>query len=99
MVQTTQIRGDEVVTISAPVNPTRSILEIDTPEELTYTVYDWQSNAGARNFTAVWPDGFAVMCYTVATDESYSDRGTGLAIWDPAVGEWEYTEGRPFVMG
>ena len=94
MVQTTQIRGDEVVTISAPVNPTRSILEIDTPEELTYTVYDWQSNAGARNFTAVWPDGFAVMCYTVATDESYGDRGTGLAIWDPAVGEWEYTEGR-----
>lgn len=63
-------------------------------EDLSYTTYDWQSNAGARNFTAVWPDGFAVMCYTQATTTNFSDRGTGLAIWDPAVGEWEYTESR-----
>lgn len=63
-------------------------------EELSYTTYDWQTNAASRNFTAVWPDGFAVMCYTQATTTDYSDRGTGLAIFDPAVGEWEYTESR-----
>lgn len=73
----------------------RTMLDIN-PEitELSYTTYDWQSNMAARNFTAVWPDGFAVMCYTQASDNTYSDRGTGLAIWDPEVGEWEYTENR-----
>ena len=79
------------------VASTRSFLSVIPEEtELSYTTYDWQSNMAARNFTAVWPDGFAVMCYTQATDPttSYSDRGTGLAIWDPAVGEWEYTETR-----
>lgn len=77
-----------------PMN-TRGIIAVpDEAVELSPTTYDWQSNMAARNFTAVWPDGFAVMCYTQATDEAYSDRGTGLAIWDPAVGEWEFTETR-----
>jgi len=76
-----------------PVAP-RHITTNPEVSELSYTTYDWQSNMAARNFTAVWPDGYAVMCYTIATDASYSDRGTGLAIWDPAVGEWEYTETR-----
>lgn len=77
-----------------PMN-TRGIIAVsDEAVELSPSTYDWQSNMGPRNFTAVWPDGFAVMCYTQATDDSYSDRGTGLSIWDPAVGEWEFTESR-----
>lgn len=80
-----------------PTQP-RNIVVTPDVEELAYTTYDWQSNMGPRNFTAVWPDGFAVMCYTLATDEGYSDRGTGLAIWDPEVGEWEYTEERAETM-
>ena len=72
----------------------KGMLADNEVEDLSFTTYDWQSNMAARNFTAVWPDGYAVMCYTQATDASYSDRGTGLAIWDPAVGEWEYTETR-----
>ena len=76
-----------------PLAP-RNILVDNEVVELSPTTYDWQSNMAARNFTAVWPDGYAVMCYTQATDASYSDRGTGLAIWDPAVGEWEYTAAR-----
>jgi hypothetical protein len=71
---------------------TRSIVLSNEEVELSYSTYDWQTNAASRNFTAVWPDGFAVMCYTQATTTNFSDRGTGLAIWDPAVGEWEYTE-------
>lgn len=76
--------------------PTSQRNMMTNPEitELAYSTYDWQSNMGARNFTAVWPDGFAVMCYTLATDQSFSDRGTGLAWFDPAVGEWEFNEGR-----
>ncbi len=72
----------------------KGIVESADEIVMSQTCYDWQSNMGARNYTAVWPDGYAVMCYTQATDAAYSDRGTGLAIWDPAVGEWEYTETR-----
>lgn len=78
-------------------NAPRSIMVEDpVVEDLSYTTYDWQSNMSARNFVAVWPDGYAVMCYTQSTDAStsFSDRGTGLAIWDPEVGEWEYTDAR-----
>ena len=71
---------------------TRSIMTAPEEEELSFSSYDWQSNASARNFTAVWPDGFAVMCYTQATAQNYSDRGTGLSIYDPATGTWEFTE-------
>ena len=77
------------------VASSRSIMTAPEETELSFTAYDWQSNMGPRNFTAIWPDGFAVMCYTQATDDAtFSDRGTGLAIWDPAVGEWEFTESR-----
>lgn len=74
------------------VASTRNMMTAPEEFELSQSFYDWQSNMGARNFTAVWPDGFAVMCYTQANTQDFSDRGTGLAIWDPAVGEWDYTE-------
>ncbi len=87
-------KGLEEVTAVFPAS-TRNMMTLAPEEtELSYTTYDWQSNQGPRNFTAVWPDGFAVMCYTQATSSTYADRGTGLAIWDPAVGEWEYTDER-----
>ena len=70
----------------------RSIMTAPEETELSFSSYDWQTNAASRNFVATWPDGFAVMCYTQATAQNFSDRGTGLAIWDPEVGEWEYTE-------
>lgn len=73
---------------------TRDFMVSTDEFELSQTFYDWQSNAASRNFLAVWPDGYAVMCFTQATDANYSDRGTGLLIWDPAVGEWEFTESR-----
>ncbi|MDY6437246.1 MAG: T9SS type A sorting domain-containing protein [Bacteroidales bacterium] len=90
-------KGDEAVMASFP-SATRNIMVAPEVTELSFTTYDWQSNMGPRNFTAVWPDGFAVMCYTLATNNSFTDRGTGLAIWDPAVGEWEYTETRVETM-
>ncbi len=78
---------------NVPLNP-KGMMTTPEQTELAFTAYDWQSNAGPRNYTAVWPDGFAVMCYTLATDQSFSDRGTGLAWFDPAVGEWQFNEGR-----
>lgn len=71
---------------------TRSVVTSADEVDLSFSSYDWQTNAASRNFTAVWPDGFAVMCYTQATAQNFSDRGTGLAIFDPALGEWEFTE-------
>ena len=92
-VQAVSFTGLEDLKADFPAS-TRSIMTAPEEFELSFTAYDWQSNAAARNFTAVWPDGYAVMCYTQATNSSYTDRGTGLAIWDPAVGEWEFTEAR-----
>ena len=101
-VQAQVFKGTETIE-SSFVASTRSIMTSAEEFELSQTYYDWQSNMAARNFTAVWPDGFAVMCFTQASDvtinpstgaASFPTRGTGLAIWDPAVGEWEYTEAR-----
>lgn len=89
--QAVTVTGMEEISANFPAS-NRSIMTAPEETELSFSAYDWQTNAAARNFTAVWPDGFAVMCYTQATNSSYSDRGTGLAIWDPAVGEWEFTE-------
>lgn len=92
--QAITVTGMEEFNNSFPAS-TRSIMTAPEETELSFSAYDWQTNAAARNFTAVWPDGFAVMCYTQATDhETYSDRGTGLAIYDPATGEWDFTEQR-----
>ncbi|MBP5642731.1 MAG: T9SS type A sorting domain-containing protein [Bacteroidales bacterium] len=73
---------------------TRSIMVTPDITEGSQTFYDWQSNSGPRNFTAVWPDGYAVVAFTQATNQSFTDRGTGLAVYDPAVGEWQFTEAR-----
>ena len=72
----------------------RSIMTDPEETELSYTTYDWQTNSAAKNWVAVWPDGYAVMCYMQSTAINFSDRGTGLAVWDPEVGEWDFTTGR-----
>lgn len=72
---------------------TRSIVE-EEPIDLGQTYYDWQSNMGPRNCVVSWPDGFAAMAWTTSTDVSYADRGTGISTFDPATGEWTYSEGR-----
>ena len=92
-VQAITFRGEEAAMANFPFAQ-KNIVELDDPTELAYTTYDWQSNMGPRNYVAVWPDGFAVMCYTLATDNSFSDRGTGLAWYDPATDEWNYNETR-----
>ncbi len=65
-----------------------------TDGELDYTTYDWQSNSGARTWTINWPDGKVSFAYTVASDESFSDRGTGIGTYDPVADEWIPLGGR-----
>ena len=62
--------------------------------DLDYTTYDWQTNTAAKNWTMTFPDGSVGFTYTIATDESYSDRGTGIAIYNPNTGEWTTTGGK-----
>ena len=62
--------------------------------ELDFTTYDWQSNQGARTWTIVWPDGKVNFAYTMATDNSYSDRGTGIGTYDYNNDEWIPSNGR-----
>ena len=62
--------------------------------ELDYTTYDWQSNQGARTWTITWPDGKVNFAYTMATDGSFSDRGTGIGTYDAVNDEWIPSGGR-----
>ena len=62
--------------------------------ELDYTIYDWQTYAGPRTWTIVWPDGKINFAYNLATDESFSDRGTGIGTYDSENDEWIPLGGR-----
>lgn len=63
-------------------------------EELDYTTYDWQTDWGNINRTIVWPDGKVSFAYTISSDESYSDRGTGISTYDANTGEWSHYDAR-----
>ena len=65
-----------------------------TDGELDYSWYDWQSNQGARTWTIVWPDGKINFGYTIAGDQNYSDRGTGIGTYDSNTDEWIPLGGR-----
>ena len=66
-----------------------------TDGELDYTVYDWQSNQGARTWTIVWPDNKINFGYTIASDpSSFGDRGTGIGTYDFDNDEWIPLGGR-----
>ena len=62
--------------------------------ELDYTTYDWQSNDAQRTWTIVWPDGKVNFAYTVANEENFSDRGTGIGTYDSNTGEWFHCDSR-----
>ena len=62
--------------------------------ELDYTVYDWQSNAAARTWTIVWPDGKINFAFTHSSDATYGDRGTAIGTYDAVADEWIPSGGR-----
>ena len=62
--------------------------------DMDYTYYDWQTNTAARNWTMHFPDGCIGMIYTISTDESHTDRGTNICIYNPATDEWTTTGGK-----
>ena len=62
--------------------------------ELDYTVYDWQTNAGARTWTIQWPDGKINFAHTWASDSGYGDRGTAIGTYDAVNDEWIPCGGR-----
>ena len=63
-------------------------------EQVQLSTYDWQSNDGARTWTKVWDDGKVNFAFTVATDNAFSDRGTGIITYDSNTGEWSTVDGR-----
>lgn len=57
--------------------------------ELDYTVYDWQTNHGARTWTIQWPDGKVNFAYTHSSEDSpFSDRGTAIGTYDAVNDVW-----------
>ena len=65
-----------------------------TDGELDYTTYDWQTNASIINRTIVWPDGKVNFAYTIAGNNTYTDRGTGIGTYDATNDEWTPMGGR-----
>jgi hypothetical protein len=63
-------------------------------EELDNSYYDWQTNTAAKNVTMNFPDGCVGFAYTMSTDESHSDRGTAIIIYNPFTEEWTTTGGK-----
>ena len=79
----------EVMNPNANAQSQSNMVRLDNGQtELDYTYYDWQSNDAQRSWTIVWPDGKVNFAYTIATDENFSDRGTGIATYDSNTGEW-----------
>ena len=62
--------------------------------ELDYTIYDYQTNWSNINRTIVWPDGIVNFAYNFASDESFSDRGTGIGAYNAINDEWIPSDGR-----
>ena len=79
---------ESFVNVQSEPNMTR------TDGELDYTTYDWQSNCGARTWTIQWPDGKINFAYTLASDNSFTDRGTGIGTYDSNNDEWIPLGGR-----
>lgn len=96
--QTRTVTGLETEEVTMPFSPItpKSVMTIAPEEEfLPYLVNDWWTGGQQKNWTAVWPDGFAVNCFETGLDEAnLADNGTGLAWFDPATGEWDYTDGK-----
>ena len=67
---------------------------VSPAHDTDYTTYDWQSNKGAITRTINWPDGKVSFAYTMATEESLYDRGTGITTYDPATDTWTNSGGR-----
>ena len=65
-----------------------------TDAELDYSTYDWQTNTASKNWTMNFPDGKVGFAYTIATDASYTDRGTNIVIYDPVADEWTTSGGK-----
>ena len=61
---------------------------------LDHVTYDWQSNAGARNWTKIWPDGKVSFAFTVASTTDFSDRGTAICTYDANTDTWIPSGGR-----
>lgn len=95
-----EVSIDSVYSFTVTENRTlTAVFELSEPSistlgELGYTTYDWQSNDGAITRTIKWPDGKVSFAWTTASNTSYSDRGTGIATYDPTTNGWIASQGR-----
>ncbi|MBR4391543.1 MAG: T9SS type A sorting domain-containing protein [Bacteroidales bacterium] len=78
-------RVESEAMLNVQTEPTMTRVE---GNELDFTFYDWQSNHAARTWTKVWDNGKVDFAFTIATDNAYSDRGTGIVTYDSNTGEW-----------
>ena len=81
-------KADRMDKVNANVQSQPNMVRFYSEGELDYTIYDWQTNWGNINRTIVWPDGKVNFAYTIASDESFSNQGTGIGTYDHNTDEW-----------
>ena len=82
------VTGDEIYqNVGSQPNIARSDAELD------YTYYDWQTNTAGKNLTMNFPDGCVGFAYVYSGNANHTDRGTNIAIYNPATDEWTTSGG------
>ena len=61
--------------------------------DLDYTTVDWQTNTASKNWTMHFPDGCLGFTWIASFEGDYSDRGTGIGIYNPNTDEWTTSNG------
>ncbi len=61
--------------------------------DLDYTTCDWQTNTASKNWTMHFPDGCLGFTWIASFEGDYSDRGTGIGIYNPNTDEWTTSNG------
>lgn len=61
--------------------------------DLDYTTCDWQTNTASKNWTMHFPDGCLGFTWIASFESDYSDRGTGIAIYNPHTDTWTTSNG------
>ena len=85
--------GDEVFENVGNVQNMMTRWDSYKSTELDYTTVDWQTNTAAKNWTMHFPDGCLGFTWIASFEGDYSDRGTGIGIYNPYTDEWTTSNG------
>ncbi|MDL2243085.1 T9SS type A sorting domain-containing protein, partial [Bacteroidales bacterium OttesenSCG-928-K03] len=76
------VSGEESTTFVPTKETVPTFVGSISEKNIGKSVYDWQTNSGARNQMVAWEDGWISATYTQALETDYTDRGSAYAYYD-----------------